>query len=170
MIDEADLAIIRTHAPDAKWGCPFSEVQYAADLGEEVFAIGHPDLFSADLTQHSLRFFRGIIQRPFIHEPPLRKPYSAFELSFACPPGLSGGPVILANAPNVVLGVVTGNYETFTVIDTERSDGENSTIETRRVINYGVAANILYAAPKLEELLGCDLPNRLVRDEVDSAC
>jgi hypothetical protein len=135
MIAEADLAIIRTDAPEARWACPFGEVQYAADYGEEVYAIGHPDLFSADLTQRSLRFFRGIIQRPFIHEPPRRKPYSAFELSFACPLGLSGGPVILANAPNVVLGVVTGNYETFTVIDIAQSDGATSLIETRRIIS-----------------------------------
>lgn len=108
-----------------------------------------------------MRFFRGIIQRPFIHEPPRRKPYSAFELSFACPPGLSGGPVILAETPHVILGVVTGNYETFTVIDTEEGDGETSSIQTRRIVSYGVAANIKYAAPKLEELLGRALPNRL---------
>lgn len=161
MIAETDLAIITTDAPDAKWACPFSEVQYAADFGAEVYAIGHPDLFSGDLNQRSLRFFRGIIQRPFIHEPPRRKPYSAFELSFACPPGLSGGPVILAEAPNVILGVITGNYETYTVIDTEQNDGETSCIQTRRIVSYGVAANIMYAAPKLEELLGRALPNRL---------
>lgn len=161
MIAEADLAIVTTDAPDAKWACPFSEVQYAADYGEDVYAIGHPDLFAASPYERHLRFFRGIIQRPFLYEPPRKKPYSAFELSFASPLGLSGGPLILANAPNVVLGVVTENSETYTVIDEEQNDGETSSIQTRRIVSYGVAANIMYAAPKLEELLGRALPNRL---------
>jgi len=161
MIADADIAVVTTDAPNAKWASPFQSLKYAADFGEEVYAIGHPDLFSASPNKHELRFFRGIIQRPFLHESPRQKPYSAFELSFACPLGLSGGPVIRAEAGHEVLGVVTGNCETYSVIDTEQTNGTSSVVETRRIISYGVAANIVYAAPKLQDLLGRSLPNRL---------
>ncbi|MFZ0747904.1 MAG: serine protease [Pyrinomonadaceae bacterium] len=67
IIPEADIAVIATDAPEARWACPFQSVQYAADFGEEVYAIGHPeDVLSATPNQPTLRFLRGIIQRPFL--------------------------------------------------------------------------------------------------------
>jgi hypothetical protein len=166
-IPEADMAVITTGPSAENWASPFQAVQYAADFGDEVYAIGHPDDLSSSIPgQRSLRFFRGIVQRPFLHVFPRRKPYSAFELSFACPPGLSGGPVFLAEAPHVILGVVTGNYDSYTVIDTEQATENACAVQTRRVVTYGVAANIMYAAAKLETLLGRTLPNHLVAAEV----
>jgi hypothetical protein len=160
-IPEADIAVVMTDATNGKWVRPFAAVQFAVDYGEEIYAIGHPDIFQEDSNERHLRFLRGIIQRPFLYEPPRGKPYSAFELSFACPTGLSGAPIILAKAPQVVIGVVTANYDTHTVVDTEKIEGESRVVETRRIISYGVAANIMHAAPKLEELLGRPLPNPL---------
>jgi hypothetical protein len=94
-----------------------------------------------------------------LHEFPRRKPYSAFELSFACPPSLSGGPVFLAEAPHVILGVVTGNYDSYTVIDTEQATKNACAVQTRTVVTYGVAANIMY---------GCQVGNAARTDASQS--
>lgn len=165
-IPEGDIAVVTADSPGGKWAQPFQGVQYAADFGEEVYAIGHPDdLVSATApSRPTLRFFRGIVQRPFLYGPPGRAPYSAFELGFACPPGLSGGPIVLALQPRIVLGVVTANFDSYTVVDTEQTDGGMRAIQARRVVTYGVAANIIYAADKLKELLGRALPNPLVME------
>lgn len=159
---EADLAVIQTEAPESKWAVPFSRVKYAADFGEEICAFGFPqNLMSQIPAKETPRFFRGTVQRPFLFERTGRR-YSAFELSFPCPPGLSGGPLFLAEDPTTVIGVVTGNFETFTVdheIVEEKRPGEVVRHEARHVITYGVAANILAACDAIEKILGRRLPD-----------
>lgn len=167
-IPKGDIAVIETDAPEGKWAQPFQGVQYAADFGEEVYAIGYPeDLISATTPgRATLRFFRGIVQRPFHYGLPGHTPYSAFELSFPCPPGLSGGPVVLAQHPRIILGIVTANFESYTVVHTEETEieaGRPRAVQSRNVVTYGVAANIIYAADRLEALLGRSLPNPLAK-------
>jgi len=161
-VQESDLAVFETDAPEAKWAVPFQKLKYAADLGEEICAFGYPqDLMSQVPAKETMRFFRGTVQRPFLFERPGRR-YSAFELSFSCPPGLSGGPVFLAEDPSTVIGVVTENFETYTVqheMVEERRPGEVIRHEARHVITYGVAANIFSALEAIEKVLGRRLPD-----------
>ncbi len=151
VVGEGDIAVITTDAPEARWAYPFQAVQYAVDFGEEVYAIGFPGGTMTTITpnRETLRYFRGIVQRPFLYEV-LGERYSAYELSFPCPMGLSGGPVLLARDPRIVLGVVTRNWKTYT----EEEEEED------RIITYGVASNIIYAADVLKKVLGRDVPNR----------
>ncbi|TMQ58830.1 MAG: trypsin-like peptidase domain-containing protein, partial [Candidatus Eisenbacteria bacterium] len=159
---EADLAVFQTDAPGARWAAPFSRVKYAADFGEEVCAFGYPvDLISPISVKVTPRFFRGTVLRPFLFERDGRR-YSAFELSFACPPGLSGGPLFLAEDPATVIGVVTENFETIAVRDEvveEKRPGEVVRHEARHVITFGVAANIFSACDAIEKILGRRLPD-----------
>lgn len=159
---QSDLAIVETDAPGAKWAAPFKKLKYAADFGEEICAFGYPhDLMSDVPAKETPRFFRGTVQRPLLFERRGRS-YSAFELSFPCPPGLSGGPVFLAEDPATVIGVVTENFETYTVlheVDEERRPGEIIRHEARSVITYGVAANISNALHAIEKVLGRRLPD-----------
>lgn len=156
-MQESDLAVFQTDAPDAKWAAPFQKLKYVADLGEEICAFGYPqDLMSEVPAKETPRFFRGTVQRPFLFERSGRR-YSAFELSFPCPPGLSGGPVFLADNPSTVIGVVTENFETYTVeheVVEEKRPGEVIRREARSVITYGVAANIVSAVEAIEKVLG----------------
>lgn len=167
-VREADVAILVADAPGAKWVQPFGFVQYAANLGEQVCAFGYPiqQFQPAVPAKETPRFFRGNIQRSFIHRSPRSggASYSAYELSFPCPFGLSGGPVFLADDPMTVLGVVTEDLEVGSTLEeevVEQSAGRVVRVGTRRVINYGVAANMIAAADVLEDILGRPLPNRL---------
>ncbi len=161
-VDEYDLAILQTDAPLAKWAAPFKKLKYAVDFGEEVCAFGYPqDLISQVASKETARMLRGSVQRPFFFERQGRK-YSAYELSFPCSPGLSGSPLFLASDPATVIGIVTENFETYTVIDEyvdEKHPNEKILHEARRVITYGVAANVDGAVHAIEKLLGHRLPD-----------
>ena len=161
-VQGSDLAVFETDAPGAKWAAPFQKLKYVADLGEEVCAFGYPqDLMSQVPAKETPRFFRGTVQRPFLFERSGRR-YSAYELSFPCPPGLSGGPVFLADDAGTVIGVVTENFETYTVqhkVVEEKRPGEVIRHEARSVITYGVAANIFSALDAIEKVLGRRLPD-----------
>jgi hypothetical protein len=161
-VENADLAVFETDAPGAKWAVPFRKLKYVADLGEEICAFGYPqDLMSQVPARETPRFFRGTVQRPFVLERSGRR-YSAYELSFPCPPGLSGGPLFLAEDASTVIGVVTENFETYTVLHEvieEKRPGEVMHYESRSVITYGVAANIFNALHAIEKLLGRRLPD-----------
>lgn len=146
---KADIAVFETESPESRWAVPFQRLKYVADFGEEICAFGYPEappqnFMSEAPAMETPRFFRGNVQRPFGLELAGRR-YSVFELSFPCPPGLSGGPVFLAEDPTTVIGVVTGNFETVS--------GE------KNVIMYGVAANIFNGLEVIEKLLGRRLPD-----------
>ena len=109
-----------------------------------------------------MRFFRGNIQRPFLHKSTLApgKGYSAYELSFPCPFGLSGGPLFLEGDPETVLGVITEDLAVGTLLSEEEivsSPATTTRIQTQRVINYGVAANLFAATELLERMVGRSL-------------
>lgn len=165
LIPEADVAVVTADAPESRWVQPFRSVQYAVSLGEPVCAFGYPEDLLGDVpAKETPRFFRGNVQRPFLFQKPGARGYSAYELNFPCPPGLSGGPVFLAEEPFTVIGVVTENFESYTIRyaeEEERHKGKTFRVEARQVITYGVAANLLAAADVLEKVLGKPLPNRL---------
>lgn len=142
---ETDIAVFSTEAP-ATWATPFPRLKYAADPGEGVCAAGYfPDyLISIDSgRREALRFFQGHVQRPFMYEFSGRR-YSAYELSFTFPTGVSGAPLFLEEDPGTVIGVMTATFESV-------HDGE--------VISCGVAANIFPGTPEIEEILGRALPD-----------
>lgn len=161
-VDEYDLAIFETDAPRAQWSNPFKTLRYSADFGEEVCAFGYPQDFMSQVAgKETARLLRGSIQRPFGFERHDRK-YSAYELSFPCPPGLSGSPLFLAEDPSTVIGIVTENFETYTLIDEyvhEKRPSEKIYYESRKVITYGVAANVEGAVEAIEKILGHRLPD-----------
>ena len=61
-----------------------------------------------------------------------------------------------------MIGVVTGNFRSFTVpdeiVEKTRCGEIDRTVE-RRVITYGVAANIFNACDAIEKILGRRLPD-----------
>lgn len=162
-VEETDLAVFLTEAPEARWAKPFQKIEHAADFGEEVAAFGYPqDLMSPIVATQTPRMLRGIVQRPFAFQS-LGKRYVAYELSFPCPPGLSGAPLFLLDDPSTIIGAITGNFETNTILHSAEERVSASEIvrhEARSVITYGVAANISGAIDALEKLKGRSLLSR----------
>ena len=165
IVNDADIAILVTDAPGAKWVQPFRQVRLFANLGEHVCAFGYPDTAVCvdSPSKETPRFFRGTVQRPFIHKSKhaLGSGYSAYELSFPCPHGLSGGPLFPEEDPQTVIAVVTEDLEVGSELHYEErideATGSKTVLQTRRVINYGVAANILAATDALEAIIGAKL-------------
>lgn len=140
IVDRADLAFFFADSPGTGWRHEiFRKTQYNIPLGEEVCVFGFPqEIFGSDPLRPTYRILRGFYQRSFaFRKPPLD--YSAIELSFSCPEGFSGSPVFLESDPDIVVGVVTGNYESFTIMDTVTTT-YGRVEETRKVISYGCAA------------------------------
>ena len=157
--EKIDIAVMEIDAAGGKWSIPFKGLQYTADLGEPVGSLGHPDnLIGDEPNRETQRLFRGHIQRPFVYSGG-RSPYSAFELNFASPAGLSGAPLFLISNPSIVLGVITANFQSTTAIDEEITDGTDPPRTHRRVIEFGVASNIFHATELFEKILGSRLPD-----------
>jgi hypothetical protein len=84
--------------------------------------------------------------------------YTALELDFACPAGLSGGPVFRPGAPQMVIGLATENFESTTYLDAVEETthrGETRRTQYQRVLSYGVAV----ALESVEDWLDEHLPS-----------
>jgi hypothetical protein len=136
---------------------PFTGVSPIVSSGDSVIAFGYPE----DTTPGGIlpvpRFFRGHIQRLFMHESPFGHQYTAAELSFPAPGGLSGGPVALANDAGRVIGVVTENRLTTTFLQTVSDvdvDGRRYREHVHSTIEYGIAALVNLEEEWLREVTG----------------
>lgn len=159
-VPNTDIAILRIDA-SGRWAQPFQSMRLYADFGEEVCAMGFtPDYLPGSTSSEAVRIFRGFVQRPFLFRSDDFQ-YSALELSFPCPPGLSGGPLFSVEDPSMLLGVVTGTFETFTTpheVFVEETAKGMTRYEGRSIVSYGIAECLTDARPQLEEILECQFP------------
>jgi hypothetical protein len=140
----ADVAVLTIDTPrdrDLTWAQTdlWSDVAY----GVEISAFGYPNTAFGlhEAAEPTPRLFRGIVQRFFERRSPFGYVYTAAELSFGCPSGLSGGPVFNSQFNGRLYGIVTENMEVGTDLASlsEVDDaGQTFTERTRNVINYGV--------------------------------
>jgi hypothetical protein len=145
----ADLAVLIAEPSDSDF-TPYREA-IEIEPGEEVHAYG----FCEDTTDSGPepldRHFHGVAQRFLTWD--VQRPYSynAIELSFAAPPGLSGGPLYKsylspkARTFYLLIGMITANREASTPLETitEVQEGNQLYIErTHSVTNYGIAINL----------------------------
>jgi hypothetical protein len=153
-IDERhDFAVLEAEVAEPKWIAPFIAVAGAVRWGEAVSAIGSPVAILTGHQQESLRIFRGFVQRSFLHTGRLGHTYVAYELSFSSPPGLSGAPLFTDAEPTVLLGVVTENFQSYTIIESEEDTDRGGTvrhIESKQIVTYGVATHAGNSLPLLE--------------------
>ncbi len=117
-------------------------------LWEDVYAAGFPE---HDIRQPepgmralSLRALKGTVTRTVEAGGALGARGPAYEVSFAIPSGMSGGPVFLLEPfpRNGLVGVCLGNNEsTSTLWQEEREEGSSITRQQgMRVIEYGLVA------------------------------
>jgi trypsin-like peptidase len=134
----ADLAVL--HVPDVQenhitwphylvfddraWGVDFASCGYV------------------DVSDPTLRVFRGHVQRFFNHSSHMGYRYVAAELSIGCPVGLSGAPLFNSTHMGRLYGVVAENIRTETEVETVLEVEKGNVINREkmaRVIHYGLA-------------------------------
>jgi hypothetical protein len=113
-------------------------------LDADVVAYGFPENVLSGGNEPTERLFRGHVQREFRHKSHRAFEYDALELSFACPAGLSGGPVFDRRSPLHVVGIATENFESTTTLETieqRTRSGETEKTRYQRILSYGIAVN-----------------------------
>jgi hypothetical protein len=112
---EADVAILRIPSVMEGVGEPFWKALPTVGLGEDFFAFGYPENVRTDQREPTARLFKGYVQRLIYGiESHMGYRYTALEMDFPCPAGLSGGPLFRPDAPQMVIGVATENFESTT--------------------------------------------------------
>jgi hypothetical protein len=122
---------------------PFSKVSAQVSFGDEVAAFGYPEDTEPSGVVPVPRLFRGHIQRIFDHQSEFGFRYTAAELSFPAPAGLSGGPVALKDHPTEVIGVVTESKLATTFLQSIAefsNEKERFSERIHSTIEYGLAA------------------------------
>ncbi len=106
-------------------------------------AYGFPeDVFGPTQGVATPRLFRGYYQRFYYHKSHLGYSYNAGEMNIAAPGGLSGGPIFRPGAPPMVMGLVTENLSSTTVLEAmeeQLAPTQTRQIQYQRVIQYGVS-------------------------------
>lgn len=120
----------------------FLSITHGLALAQDFLTYGYPeDVLLHKRPSPTPRLFKGYFQRLFRHSSHLGYRYQAIELSTQCPRGLSGSPIMLYGNATCVAGVVTEDLEVATEHHIEEAEDEKMS-EYRKVINYGVAAEL----------------------------
>lgn len=153
----ADIAVLRTPKVAEGAVTPFWNYVGNYTYGEEFMSFGYPeDIFGPDARHPTARLFRGHIQRILDHQSHLGYKYVAGELNIGCPAGLSGGPVFRPGAPVMLIGIVTENLESMTMlhsVEEIQKDGSLTRERFHNVISYGVALLLDQVAEWLESMV-----------------
>jgi hypothetical protein len=100
------------------------------------------------------RTIRGNIQRYFNYNAPNGDQYFAMEMSCPAPAGLSGSMLAYLNRPDIPIGVVTTNYDSYVLLDRLEEVEKNGAIyreQISRVVSYGIAASLINEQTWLDE-------------------
>lgn len=157
----ADLVLVEIEE-DLERLTPFSG-SVGSDLGEEFFAFGYPENALSAEDSRVPRLFAGNYQRFFDHRDLDGHNYLAGEMSIPAPRGLSGGPLFLRKAPEILTGIVTANFDSATALEAheeEATPGHKREVRYQRVISYGLALMLDSVDPWLEELVPRELHQR----------
>lgn len=124
---------------------PYSGLSPVTDLGDSLRTFGFPEQSTETGVTMVPRMLRGYVQRHFRHQSPAGYQYYALELSHTAPSGMSGSPVSLDGDSSRVVGVLTEDFQSTTVLHsiTEiEEDGQRFMDRAHAVVNYGVAADL----------------------------
>lgn len=139
----ADVAALTIEPPNEReitW--PLTGVFDDSGFGLDVCCFGFPQEWVAGVARPLPRMFKGHVQRLFENRSHLGYRYVAAELSFTCPAGLSGSPIINPQFQGRLYGIVTENVRTSTEVESvlEVDDnGERFKESFHRILSYGVA-------------------------------
>ena len=111
ILEERDIAVMEVEVEDTSRIAPYEKIRVGMREGQGVTAIGSPASAFTTHREPKLRVIRGVSQRSFNFEFPMRPlRYAAFELSFTSPRGFSGAPLFADEEPLFLRGIVTANF------------------------------------------------------------
>ena len=111
ILEECDIAVMEVEVEDTSRIAPYEKIRVGMREGQRVTAIGSPASAFTTHREPKLRVIRGVSQRSFNFEFPMRPlRYAAFELSFTSPRGFSGAPLFADEEPLFLRGIVTANF------------------------------------------------------------
>jgi hypothetical protein len=137
-----------------------------AYVWEQVCAVGYPEMDIRELESGKrtadVRGLVGTVSRKVEAGQALAVKASAYEVSFAIPNGMSGGPVFAGNVgvPLGLVGVCLGNWTASSTLyyeAVETNDGQLKTTQESRIIEYGIVANLRRYADEPIGLVGRSL-------------
>jgi len=120
---------------------PFLDFVSHNQLGDSVASIGFPEETRREQVP-DVRYFRGYLQRLITFDTMKPYRYSASELSFPCPIGLSGGPVFMNDLPRYVSALVTTNHQVQSGGEQVEEILQNGSVQrtvVKEFVNYGIA-------------------------------
>lgn len=160
--ETADVTILHGEADKIDTGDGYPKIAFwdcvsNYGLGEEFLAYGFPESTDVEgATTAQPRLFVGYYQRFFDFNSPSNYRYLAGEMSVPAPGGLSGGPLFRRGAPQMLTGLVTTNYESYTISDSVEEvddDGRVYRAESRKIVSYGIALMLNTVKPWLKEVI-----------------
>ncbi|MCB0538092.1 MAG: trypsin-like peptidase domain-containing protein [Bacteroidetes bacterium] len=136
---------------------------------ENVMSSGFPFAFDPNQKKIITRCFKGYIVSAhpfyeFVSNP------DSYELSFSCPRGISGAPLLTYEEPQKVVGIIIGNKSTEMNVYTEKeiiSEEKEVVVERYESIQYGLAietASIKHVESKLLGTTIEDYINKISND------
>jgi len=160
IFEEIDLAIIKCNIFNTEIKSAKIASKFDPDLLADVYTCGFPHAYDKHNKTLRTRALKGyIVSYGKFFE--LRKPVLGYELSFNCPRGISGAPLMLKNKGNIpiVIGYIIGNTITEILVNEEREknkDGNEITVyEKMETTRFGLAVSIS-ELKNIESKLLCD--------------
>ena len=159
--DSADIAVVRVERAPRYRLSPFYMLSSSHGFGVEVGAWGYTaEALPEGGAVPTPRAYHGTIQRVFQYTSKLGYSYSAGELSFPAPRGLSGGPVFKLPQGLHLAGIVTESFEsTMSRHSTEEFDEAGVVTRERihRVIEFGLFVDLRPLSRWLDQQVGPEL-------------
>lgn len=160
--EDIDLAIIKCNIESIGFKIIKVAKEYKFALLDNVYSCGFPHAYDKHNKTLRTRALKGyIVSAGKFFE--LKSPINGYELSFNCPRGISGAPLMLKNKEKVpiVIGYIIGNTISEILVYQEReknSDGYETTVyEKMETTRFGLAVSVKELMQKKSRLLGTDL-------------
>lgn len=166
LFDSHDISILKTGFKPSealKWDTLESPIL------DTVFTTGYPYAFEPDKNVINVRAFKGFISTQTINAR-LSSRARCYELSFSCPRGLSGAPLVCDQEPPVVKGVILGNgtskmlvYSNTEIVE-EKAEKTVYKTEEFDAMYYGIAIQTGSILSLKSPLLDMTLENHLTKE------
>lgn len=161
--DDLDLAIIEAKLPAHKsygWQADIVE------MNDSVHSVGFAHGYDPERKALGFRAFAGTVVGTTKFRRLLKKTPGIYELSFACPRGLSGAPLYLPGAQPTICGYVIGNESMEMEVYRDKEVVDDATYIRFEALQLGIAIRTAEVLGVTSDLLGGTLEEHLKKHKL----